>query len=203
MRPAHQAREVPTQGRWFRGRRLASMRPAHQAREVIFPRIGRSVGRFCFNEARASSTGSMSATSRACAGRTGFNEARASSTGSSGGWRGACLLRHASMRPAHQAREVPAFLGPEKRSMQCFNEARASSTGSTSPVSGKDCHKAGFNEARASSTGSSEPCHFAGRELRASMRPAHQAREVLAALGGGAPGQPASMRPAHQAREVG
>ena len=61
----------------------------------------------------------------------------------------------------------------------------------------------GFNEARASSAGSSapHPVPLASRG-NASMRPAHQAREVVQSGVGGAGALVASMRPAHQAREV-
>ena len=59
------------------------MRPAHQAREVIDP-LGSLRGSLQrFNEARASSAGSMVSGMRLFSGGDRFNEARASSAGSS------------------------------------------------------------------------------------------------------------------------
>ena len=62
--------------------------------------------------------------------------------------------------------------------------------------------RSGFNEARASSAGSTQSDAAAGAPDAASMRPAHQAREVRVANGDEVLIDAASMRPAHQAREV-
>ena len=87
-------------------------------------------------------------------------------------------MARASMRPAHQAREVTSVHTPENGSTGGFNEARASSAGSNAPEPARFNPLTRFNEARASSAGS------IGIRMRqnciraASMRPAHQAREV-------------------------
>ena len=83
------------------------------------------------------------------------------------------------MRPAHQAREVQqaAFLRP--LALRRFNEARASSTGSNVVLHWIISCVSGFNEARASSTGSNASEEHREPATQASMRPAHQAREVI------------------------
>ena len=87
--------------------------------------------------------------------------------------------KRASMRPAHQAREVSQL---HRRSCQPagrFNEARASSAGSKRRLMAMRRCRRRFNEARASSAGSKirrNPCK--SHAASASMRPAHQAREV-------------------------
>ena len=61
MRPAHQAREVLRLSDMMKIESEASMRPAHQAREVPSDWADRHGKGACFNEARASSTGSTAA----------------------------------------------------------------------------------------------------------------------------------------------
>ena len=107
MRPAHQAREVSVDLADFQHPPPASMRPAHQAREVMEKIIARWANRDGFNEARASSAGSNWDRSSAPGPRSSFNEARASSAGSKFAViQGNVDILVASMRPAHQAREV-------------------------------------------------------------------------------------------------
>ena len=133
--------------------------------------------------------------------------------------------RLASMRPAHQAREVTPAPAARDRPRR-FNEARASSAGSTAGPSPCRRPRRGFNEARASSAGSTgwtrpdarpSDCFNEARASSAgsmyapgqgnfgpaaSMRPAHQAREVSEGAICRDDFGRASMRPAHQAREV-
>ena len=131
-----------------------------------------------FNEARAFSAGNQDRFMATLAAEDGFNEARAFSAGNLGlgGIRGA-RIAHASMRPAHSAREIqegaslldggdaasmrPAHSAREIWTLQaflpgkfgCFNEARAFSAGNHL---GWRLHAVGyprFNEARAFSAG--------------------------------------------------
>ena len=135
-------------------RAVASMRPAHQAREVLALGSLFSALRSRFNEARASSAGSTAKRRQLPQGQRRFNEARASSAGSIFAAASGVAAEEASMRPAHQAREVvPGRPG-------CPGE------------------RGGFNEARASSAGSTPGSHARPPNRPASMRPAHQAREV-------------------------
>ena len=108
------------------------MRPAHQAREVQFSPTSLLIALGGFNEARASSTGSIR---RKMITNFGYM---------------------ASMRPAHQAREVVEVQKAAAAAGLGFNEARASSTGSKVSQALAYDPDIGFNEARASSTGSSQ-----------------------------------------------
>ena len=83
-----------------------------------------------------------------------------------------------------------------------FNEARALCAGSCprTPRSGRSSFR--FNEARALCAGSFPEQLEKLREMNASMRPAHYAREVPLILRQSNPPGQASMRPAHYAREV-
>ena len=107
------------------------------------------------------------------------------------------------MRPAHQAREVSGSYRSSRAAPCCFNEARASSAGSNATLRKPRRLHNSFNEARASSAGSNDgQAESYHTERIASMRPAHQAREVIHAEANHIRVQNASMRPAHQAREV-
>ena len=155
MRPAHQAREVSPRTPAHPPPSSASMRPAHQAREVGVNRAPAMLMVSRFNEARASSAGSMN-----------FGEKTS-------------IESVASMRPAHQAREVQEKPSDCSHAKDSFNEARASSAGSMGKKLLDPVATPSFNEARASSAGSTETAPQKSATHAASMRPAHQAREVM------------------------
>ena len=132
-----------------------------------------------------------------------FNEARALCAGSKGQEVSWATSYHASMRPAHYAREVPLLqdeqTGTWYASMRPAHYAR-------------EVPRTRRGAAAPRGDASMRPAHYA-REVAlthdripeaslASMRPAHYAREVIGSLYALACSETASMRPAHYAREV-
>ena len=106
MRPAHCAREVHSNAYETATGTQASMRPAHCAREVPTTPPPAAPRRCRFNEARALCAGSCFKLNGRPALLGSFNEARALCAGSFEEKRQAEYEKHASMRPAHCAREV-------------------------------------------------------------------------------------------------
>ena len=154
MRPAHSAREIEANRRTGGPRPAASMRPAHSAREITHMR---GQAGHCFEASMRPA-----------------HSAREIGIPHPGGDRHG----EASMRPAHSAREITRTFTRAYRWSSGFNEARAFSAGNPYRPSPIPEEENGFNEARAFSAGNRRHDGPRQRGGRASMRPAHSAREI-------------------------
>ena len=83
------------------------MRPAHSAREILGTADTGTAAEWGFNEARAFSAGNPGLAGGGLRPPSSFNEARAFSAGNLERDLIHCGPHHASMRPAHSAREIP------------------------------------------------------------------------------------------------
>ena len=106
------------------------------------------------------------------------------------------------MRPALSAREIAEQSIERSGIEDRFNEARAFCAGNRPPVRRPARNTGRFNEARAFCAGNREVVMKSTGEIRASMRPALSAREIVVVPDGMDVLFLASMRPALSAREI-
>ena len=136
----------------------SSMRPPHEAGEVPARPAGGTPAREIFNEAPARGGG----------GRDDVY--------------GPVLVYLSSMRPPHEAGEVICGITGLRRVVKLFNEAPARGGGGLAAKDGPDADPSFFNEAPARGGGGRQRRPEIVARPASSMRPPHEAGEVLAAL---------------------